>query len=470
MKELFKGYYRPSADDFKKMWEEGTFVFDTNVLLNLYRYKKDTRDAILEILDKIQDNIWIPYQVGLEFHRGRLKVINDQNMILKDFKDSITSSINNIQGKYEDLQLDKRHTDIKAEPILEQFQSLSKKVLEELNKIEEKILSNSVNDDEILKKVIELFENKVGEKPESQEWLDVIFKNGDERAKNNFPPSFKDIEKAKKENKIGYGYDDLFYKDGYGDLILWKQILEYAKKDNKKNIIFITDDKKEDWMLSVSGKTISARPELVMEISSYSGVENFHIYNTETFLESSKNMLNTPLSEDVLKEVVEVKQRNLKSKIFMDNSNGSSIEEAIYNWLKTNYIQVMRLNGKRYGFDFKAVKGLRESVYIQYKLVNLDELTESFLSNIFSNIIKFIQINNSKGYHLGISYRIFLILPYVEILTHSSDYIRKKVNVMFDDFLIDSIPKQISFKLEVTVGSLLNSDKFEVLHNSKYAL
>ena len=43
MKDIFKGYYRPSDDEFKKMWEEGIFVFDTNVLLNFYRYKKETK-------------------------------------------------------------------------------------------------------------------------------------------------------------------------------------------------------------------------------------------------------------------------------------------------------------------------------------------------------------------------------------------------------------------------------------------
>lgn len=109
------------------MWNEGTFVFDTNVLLNLYRYKKETRDSILEVLEKLQDRIWIPYQVGLEFHRNRLLVISDQNKKMDDFKSSIKNSISEIEKQYKDLQLNKRHADINAEPILKQFQDLSKK-------------------------------------------------------------------------------------------------------------------------------------------------------------------------------------------------------------------------------------------------------------------------------------------------------------------------------------------------------
>ena len=252
IKELFNGYYRPNDEEFKKMWDEGTFVFDTNVLLNLYRYKKETRDAILEILDRIQDRVWIPYQVGLEFHRGRLGVIAKQNDVLKDFKDSITASIENINSKYKELQLDKRHTDIMAEPILKQFEELSKTVIEDLDKIEQKKLSNCMDDDEILIKVTKLFEDKVGDLPENQEWLDDIFKEGDERAKNNIPPSFKDITKAKKDEKEGYGYNGLFYKAGYGDFILWKQLLDYAKVKNKKYIALITDDNKDDYLFSSS--------------------------------------------------------------------------------------------------------------------------------------------------------------------------------------------------------------------------
>ena len=38
-------------------------------------------------------------------------------------------------------------------------------------------------------------------------------------------------------------------KDGvskYSDLILWKEVLRYSKNE-KKNIIFVTDDEKNDW-------------------------------------------------------------------------------------------------------------------------------------------------------------------------------------------------------------------------------
>lgn len=75
MEEKFPGYRKLQEEDFSRLWNECIFVFDTNVLLNLYRYKTSTRDELLRIFDKIKDRIWIPHQVALEYHDERLNVI-----------------------------------------------------------------------------------------------------------------------------------------------------------------------------------------------------------------------------------------------------------------------------------------------------------------------------------------------------------------------------------------------------------
>ncbi len=46
--------------------EQALFVFDTNVLLNLYRYQSGTRDELLNVLAQLSDRIWIPHHVALE--------------------------------------------------------------------------------------------------------------------------------------------------------------------------------------------------------------------------------------------------------------------------------------------------------------------------------------------------------------------------------------------------------------------
>ena len=50
----------------------------------------------------------------------------------------------------------------------------------------------------------------------------------------------------------------------FGDFFLWKELLEHGK-EQKRPIIFVTDDKKEDWWLKVKGRTLGPRPELIAE-------------------------------------------------------------------------------------------------------------------------------------------------------------------------------------------------------------
>src|SRR5699024_4537794 len=137
-----------------------------------------------------------------------------------DIKKSIEDSIKGIENKSSELQLEKRHNEIDPQNFLSKFRELEKTVLDELEKVTLRQLNNSF-DDNILCNITEIFEGKVGYPPEHQDWLDAIFKDGDERAENEIPPSFKDIQKAKKSNakSIPYTHNLLKYQHGYGDLI-----------------------------------------------------------------------------------------------------------------------------------------------------------------------------------------------------------------------------------------------------------
>ena len=75
MKKIFPGYYRPSDDQVSEAWATGLFVLDANVLLNLYRYPKEARDNLIEVLNKVSDRIWIPNHAALEYQRNRPSVI-----------------------------------------------------------------------------------------------------------------------------------------------------------------------------------------------------------------------------------------------------------------------------------------------------------------------------------------------------------------------------------------------------------
>ncbi len=78
LREAFPGHFRPTTEEFDRLWEEGMFVVDTNVLLNLYRYSRFTRDELLQVLRALEDKLFLPHQVGREFLDRRLTTIRNQ--------------------------------------------------------------------------------------------------------------------------------------------------------------------------------------------------------------------------------------------------------------------------------------------------------------------------------------------------------------------------------------------------------
>lgn len=68
-------YLVPSPEEKEALWNNCVFVFDTNVLLNLYRYTSITRDTLLAAFDDLKERVWLPHQVAYEFGKDRCDVI-----------------------------------------------------------------------------------------------------------------------------------------------------------------------------------------------------------------------------------------------------------------------------------------------------------------------------------------------------------------------------------------------------------
>ncbi len=100
MKSLYPGYFRPLEDEFKKMWEENIFVFDTNVFLHFYRYSEGTQKELLSILGELKDRLWVPRKVVDEFIGDRLDVLDKQ---VRKY-DPVKSSMDDILTKLKNIR------------------------------------------------------------------------------------------------------------------------------------------------------------------------------------------------------------------------------------------------------------------------------------------------------------------------------------------------------------------------------
>ena len=94
----------------------------------------------------------------------------------------------------------------------------------------------------------------------------------------------------------------------YGDFILWKQIIDKSKSD-KKDIIFVSNDEKEDWRLKCHGKIIGVRKELIREFENSTG-QKILIYNRKLFLEYAKKN-NVKVRQKTINEIEKIEAADI---------------------------------------------------------------------------------------------------------------------------------------------------------------
>ncbi|MGH2612905.1 MAG: PIN-like domain-containing protein [Rhabdochlamydiaceae bacterium] len=156
----------------------------------------------------------------------------------------------------------------------------------------------------------------------------------------------------------------------YGDGVLWFQVLEYAKSQ-KKPIILITDDQKDDWWRIEKGKTLGPRPELVTEIST-KGKASFYMYNASQFMKYAKEFLGLQVNQEAIEEVKDVIQTSERIERASLNSvmrRAFYAEDAVRKWLRTNNtFPKLRENNLDYGVDFISTEpnGLQIGIQVKY--------------------------------------------------------------------------------------------------------
>lgn len=294
MRDLFKGYYKPTPNGFSELWKRSTVILDTNVLLNLYRYSSETRDSLINILEVLKDRLWIPNHVAKEFHKNRLRVINDQAGAYNEMVSAVEQygkQIENDLGKY------KRHSNIKTSEMIKEVQGFFDGIKDKLNK-QRATHPDYYREDIILEKITNLYTGRTGT-PFSEDELLILGKAADARYIKSIPPGYLDAKNKQGDEK-------------YGDFIIWSQILNYVQ-ETKSCVVLVTDDVKEDWWWRVHGKTVGPRPELVEEMLK-NGSKSFYMYRTDQFMEQAVSEFN--ISRSVPQESIqEARQLRVKDTV-----------------------------------------------------------------------------------------------------------------------------------------------------------
>lgn len=290
MRVGFEEYFDLSEADFKELWESATFVFDTNALLSLFRDKKTTSDELIKIMTDLSERVWIPHQVACEFHKNKLGVVIQNSKIYSPIRSAVDAA-----RKTAIDALGKVKQEFKHHPVMNGTEAetyINKKFDEFIADIDKKEKESPTRDyyNKVFEKLVSLLEGTTGE-PYTQERMKEILSEGAERCSKQIPPGFVDYEEKKNEEE----------SRRLGDFIIWKQVIDFSLK-NKKNIIFITDDVKDDWWRRVKGEMNGPRVELVKEFRDATA-SNFYMYTRYSFLKRAKDFLKLRISSKTIEDV-----------------------------------------------------------------------------------------------------------------------------------------------------------------------
>ena len=304
MRRQFPLYYHLSEKEKKALFtsKDCYFVFDTNALLDIYRLGKETAEKVLQIFDKFKNRIIIPKHVACEYHNNMLDIITEIHAKYDTFLRN-----NNTEGVLKNVISSMKIDNIPA--IKRKATKYLKPALDELfNEVvsERSYLMDQFQTWDLQNKLSDALGSLVL-KGFSKDQVDEIEKEGKGRYEKEVPPGY--LDSKRKDTNI------------FGDLIIWKEILDFAKEKHC-SVIFIGRDMKDDWLQILHGLTCGPRQELINEFNTYSPTGKFHIYTLDQFLLFA-NEVDKVLDDSELIEVKELIQDETSEKIDEAKSKSS---------------------------------------------------------------------------------------------------------------------------------------------------
>lgn len=353
-------------------------VFDTNVWLDLYELPNKVITTLIDSFEK-SNLFWMPKQVAIEFLRNNERIRSNVqgkysknlDIVLEKLEESIkeldkakdnyrTKGIYNINDLWADIYN-------KIAPLKADIEE-SVKEFKKSNRTDKNCISKG-NDP--IEKFILSIDNEIG-----FDTFDLIklYLEGEIRFKYKIPPGYKDSSKDNIENRknvemdsiqnlkewkkvlggIGTGefevvalkknnHIKLDDEKKYGDLIIWKEILNKIASD-ERDIIFVTNELKPDWWENSKDEGKKIHNLLEQEFKKYSKNKNtkFNMLSFENFLERYKSDIKIPDSSiDSLNKLISVygeikeyffknKERILEEKILEEYLDDERMEIELY--------------------------------------------------------------------------------------------------------------------------------------------
>lgn len=450
MKKTFPGYNKEDKEYYKDLFANGLIILDTNLLTDLYRYKAQSRLEFISTLKQVQNRLWIPYHVALEYNRNRMEVIREQQTTYSKVKRIIQSNLDNIRENLDKLNLKKRHSQLEEEGFLKSINTLEKKLISEIDN-EQKTHTIKFDSDDIYESLSNLFESKIGNRPENQTVIDEINDAGKKRFKNLIPPGYKDFDKGEDT----FTYSDITYFNKYGDLYIWKEIIQHVKNEKIQSVIFVTNDDKEDWWLKEGRKTLGPRPELIEEVLREAKLKQFHIYNSVTFLTHLDKHLGQVINRELIDHIAKVKNSILTINPVTDSTQITAYS-IFTKWANEYMPMAISIEGDGLKTIVVTTKPDNDKEFFYIKaIIDIHEVIEEVLREIMRMGEKHIDDPTSNEHTLVLVFQNYTAMIKAEKLYHDAlkSKLQDNIRVILGSVIINHDSLTTHFYQFINIGN-----------------
>lgn len=329
MRSIFPEFFPLAPADLDRIWAVGLIVVDTNVLLRLYRFPEATAVELIGTLERFGNRIWIPHQVAWEYNRRRSAKIKEAEKHYQSLVAEFTKAASTVRAKLSETQDYGIHPNV---DLSDHISALMSEIETRVKAITEKYEATpaAAHFDDLHDRISGIYDGRVGHEPTGAE-IEALCKEGESRFEKSTPPGFKDVEEKRRR-----GASD---QEAFGDFIIWRQIIEEARRRDLP-VIFITEDAKDDWWLREDGKTIGALPTLRKEFLKDTG-QQVHFYRLKSFIEESNRRRETRVSEASVQVLAEFAAKAEKEEQLVSKRAAEELEREL---LRAKHIDRRRRN------------------------------------------------------------------------------------------------------------------------------
>ncbi|MFI6824077.1 PIN domain-containing protein [Micromonospora sp. NPDC050187] len=283
----YEGYRNARGVDLERVLRIGIVALDTNVLLDLYRYSKSPREQVFSALEAVSTALFIPAQVQTEFWRNRDDVMREviATNSVAGLREARKKAAGELSSWGTRTMSASEARDLQAS-LDNAFKQVIARVEQGGSGLNLREALRDASKDPVLKRLEALSDGRVGP-PFTTERLAELIAVGRGRFARRLPPGYMDADKPDQQ------------EEGTGDYLVWEQLIEHAAAE-RKDLLFVTRDRKEDWWrLDADKEPIGPRVELINEMADRAGV-GFFMALPQDFLEVAAEAFRVEVSESTL--------------------------------------------------------------------------------------------------------------------------------------------------------------------------